>query len=173
MSSGQKRMGAYNALDELLPGPPSGGSRLDERTARHARRIVRPGSGRLGSVNALDELLPGPETEQRVPQRPHPSPRPASRTARRPRGSALGPYHALADLPEGWLPTDPSKVHLDLHVDAALAEDVKDAAAYLSGPPTHLNLSRLAERALRREVDRLAAEHHGGRPFPPRHADPT
>jgi hypothetical protein len=78
-----KRMGAYNALDDLLPGPawdPSGGegaawdpSPADpgqapapvRRRARlepvpdpsPARRRVR---GRRGGANALDELLPGP-----------------------------------------------------------------------------------------------------------------
>ena len=51
-----KRMGAFSALDELLPGPPEDSDRGDPPGRPAARRPAR----RPRAVNALDELLPGP-----------------------------------------------------------------------------------------------------------------
>src|SRR6266508_5108318 len=51
-----KRMGAYNALDELLPGP-SPRPRLEPVPDPPPPR----GAHRSRGLNALDELLPGPD----------------------------------------------------------------------------------------------------------------
>src|SRR5215203_6966131 len=64
-----KRMGAYNALDDLLPGPPR--PRLEPvPDPPLSRRRSR------GGPNALDELLPGPRgvagADDVVPGRPVP-----------------------------------------------------------------------------------------------------
>ncbi|HJU01384.1 MAG TPA: hypothetical protein VJ966_09290, partial [Actinomycetes bacterium] len=61
-----KRMGAYNALDDLLPGPawdprPAFDQDPPEVDVEPAPRWRRP---RLQPVpNALDDLLPGPERD--------------------------------------------------------------------------------------------------------------
>jgi hypothetical protein len=148
-----KRMGAYNALDDLLPGPawdPSGGegaawdpSPADpgqapapvRRRARlepvpdpsPARRRVR---GRRGGANALDELLPGPR--------------------------GVG---GIDDLLPG--PSAPPGRRLG-------SAPARDAVAHLAGTSEPTTLTALAERALRVELARLAITHNHGRPFPPR-----
>jgi hypothetical protein len=47
-------------------------------------------------------------------------------------------------------------------------EEARDAVVYLSGPPVRLTLAALAERALRRELDRLKKAHTEGKDFPRR-----
>ena len=57
----RKRMGAHNALDELLPGPPParpGAERTPHPAPGPPKRTTRP--KRMGLYNALDDLLPGP-----------------------------------------------------------------------------------------------------------------
>jgi hypothetical protein len=169
-----RRMGAFNALDELLPGPDpeserkleavTGRSRHDrapepepERAERREREEPRGTPG----FNALDELLPGPMAARRrlqlVPDRPG---------ARRSGESKhLSAYNPLDDLqPEA----PPPKARVNLRMEAELLEAVRDATAYLSQEQDRVTLGELAEEALRAELHRLAAEHNSGRPFPPR-----
>jgi hypothetical protein len=51
-----------------------------------------------------------------------------------------------------------------------VAERARDCVDFLSGPPERLSftLTALLERALDREVGRLAKKYHDGKPFPPR-----
>jgi hypothetical protein len=179
-----RRMGAFNALDELLPGPGSEpepralGAVSDRRAPererepearwswerqrgrREPRAEPEEARGTTG-FNALDELLPGPMAARRrlqvVPDR--------SRD-RRSRGSKhLGTYNPLDDLqPEPPAP----KARVSLRMEAELLEAIRDATAYLSQDQERVTLGELAEEALRAELHRLAAEHNSGRPFPPR-----
>jgi hypothetical protein len=158
-------MGAYNALDELLPGP-SPRPRLEpvpdppQRRARRAR-------GR----NALDELLPGPGG----PGGPwlEPLAEPGRGTAATGRRQHLGVWNPLDDLPSRQVPSaGPAprtrRARLTLRLPDDLVEAARDAVARLAGTPAETTLTALAERGLRAELDRLAAAHHHGRPFPPR-----
>ncbi|HEX8930594.1 MAG TPA: hypothetical protein VGA45_16880 [Actinomycetota bacterium] len=179
-----RRMGAFNALDELLPGPDSeperralgavSGRRAPEREPepeagrswerqrgrREPRAEPEEARGTMG-FNALDELLPGPMAARRrlqlVPERP---PDPRGQGSRH-----LSTYNPLDDLqPEPPAP----KARVSLRVEAELLEAVRDATAYLSQDQERVTLGELAEEALRAELHRLAAEHNSGRPFPPR-----
>jgi hypothetical protein len=169
-----RRMGAFNALDELLPGPDpdserrleavAGRSRPDpepepepERGRRREREEPRGAPG----FNALDELLPGPMAARRrlqlVPKR--------AGARRRGQSQHLSAYNPLDDLqPEA----PPLKARVSLRMEAELLEAVRDATAYLSQEQDRVTLGELAEEALRAELHRLAAEHNSGRPFPPR-----
>jgi hypothetical protein len=55
---------------------------------------------------------------------------------------------------------------MNVEIPETLAAQVRDAVIALSGPPVRLTLARFAEEAFRREVARLEAEHHVGKPFP-------
>jgi len=57
---------------------------------------------------------------------------------------------------------------LTVHVPPEVVERARNAVVALSGPPLRLTFADLAERALRRELDRLEREHHDARPFPTR-----
>jgi hypothetical protein len=62
------------------------------------------------------------------------------------------------------------------HLPADLMEELRNAVVALSGPPHRLTMSRLAENALRRELDRLRKERTGpetGKPFRQRAAEVT
>lgn len=175
-----RRMGAFNALDELLPGPepesePPGLEALSgrrplqrerqpepergwerQRERRESRAEREEGRGTAG-FNALDELLPGPMAAKRrlqlVPDRPGGG------------SKHLSAYNPLDDLqPEPPAP----KARVSLRLEAELLEAVRDASAYLSQDDERVTLGGLAEEALRAELHRLAAEHNSGRPFPPR-----
>jgi hypothetical protein len=60
------------------------------------------------------------------------------------------------------------KVRATFHIPDDLLEESRDVVYALSGPPVRLTLARLAEDALRAELDRLKAEHNGGQEFPAR-----
>jgi hypothetical protein len=179
-----RRMGAFNALDELLPGPdsepepralgavsgrraperepePEAGSSWERQRGRREPRAEPEDARGTTGFNALDELLPGPMAARRrlqlVPDRPR---------DRRDRGSRhLSTYNPLDDLqPEPPAP----KARVSLRMEAELLEAVRDATAYLSHDQERVTLGELAEGALRAELQRLAAEHNSGRPFPPR-----
>ena len=158
-----KRMGAYNALDDLLPGPAwgPGPADLDDEPAS---RWQRP---RLEPVpNALDDLLPGPS----VPERRRLGGAPRARSARR----HLGVWNPLdGPPPAGPAPGPdpapvPAKVRVSFRLPADLVETARDAVAHLAGTADQTTLTALAERALRVELARLAITHNQGRPFPPR-----
>ncbi|HEX8134263.1 MAG TPA: hypothetical protein VF880_12660, partial [Actinomycetes bacterium] len=60
------------------------------------------------------------------------------------------------------------RARLTLRLPGDLVEAARDAVARLAGTPAATTLTALAERGLRAELDRLAAAHNHGRPFPPR-----
>jgi hypothetical protein len=55
---------------------------------------------------------------------------------------------------------------VSFYLDADVVGELRGAADALAGPPTFATLSAIAESALRRELERLRREHHGGKPFP-------
>jgi hypothetical protein len=62
------------------------------------------------------------------------------------------------------------------HLPANLIDDLRNAVVALSGPPHRLTMSKLAENALRHELDRLRQEQAGadtGKPFQPRSGEVT
>jgi post-segregation antitoxin (ccd killing protein) len=64
-----------------------------------------------------------------------------------------------------------AKVRATLYLPRDILEEARDAAVYLAGYPVHLTLTRLAEQAMRRELQRLKDLHHQGKDFPPRPED--
>jgi len=171
-----KRMGAYNALDELLPGP-SPRPRLEP--------VPDPpppprGAHRSRGRNALDELLPGPDGPDAGDGVDWGSPRawlePVADPGRRSGGGArqhLGAWNPLDDLssqraPATRRPPRTARARLTLRLPDDLVEAARDAVARLAGTPEETTLTTLAERGLRAELSRLAAAHNRGRPFPPR-----
>ena len=61
--------------------------------------------------------------------------------------------------------TEAAKVKFGGYIDPKVAEQARDALYALGGSWT---AGALIEGALRREIDRLATEHNGGKPFPTR-----
>jgi hypothetical protein len=171
-----KRMGAYNALDDLLPGPAWDPDPAGEPTPAPRRpRLepvpdpVRPSRrrpGRRRGTNVLDDLLPGPSV---------PSGRRLGAAARpRSAGRHLGVWNPL-DGPPPALPTPvpaptPAKARVSFRLPADLVETARDTVAHLAGTADRTTLTALTERALRVELARLAITHNHGRPFPPRDA---
>jgi hypothetical protein len=156
-----KRMGAYNALDDLLPGPAwdPGPAGLDEEPAPRWRRP------RLEPVpNALDDLLPGPAV---------PEGRRVATARPRSVGRHLGVWNPLDGPPPA--PPEPEpvapppfKVRVGFRLPADLVDTARDAVAHLAGTADRTTMTALVERALRVELARLAITHNDGRPFPPR-----
>lgn len=68
-------------------------------------------------------------------------------------------------------PPKPVKVRATFHIPADLLEEARNTVVALSGPPARLTLAKLAETALRAELDRLKAEYNKGKDFPQREAD--
>jgi hypothetical protein len=176
-----KRMGAYNALDELLPGP-SPRPRLESVPDPPPPRGARRSPGR----NALDDLLPGPGGPDAGDGLDWGSARawlepvagPGRRTAAAGTRQHLGAWNPLDDWPARPAPAarqapTASRARLTLRLPDDLVEAARDAVARLAGTPAATTLTGLAERGLRAELDRLAAAHHQGRPFPPRRRRPS
>jgi hypothetical protein len=65
------------------------------------------------------------------------------------------------------------KVRATLYLPQDLLEEARNAVVSLAGPPLRLTLTKLAENALRAELDRLKRNHHRGHDFPPRESDLT
>jgi hypothetical protein len=171
-----KRMGAYNALDELLPGS-SPRPRLEP--------VPDPpppprGAHRSRGPNALDELLPGPggpdagdgvdwgSSRARLEPVAGPGRRQAAGGPRH-----LGAWNPLDELPSQQAPAArpaprTPRARLTLRLPDDLVEAARDAVARLAGTPEETTLTALAERGLRAELSRLAAAHNHGRPFPSR-----
>lgn len=61
-------------------------------------------------------------------------------------------------------------VHFTAYLPTEIAEEARDAASFLAGPPLHLNLSRLVADALSDHLAKLRRSQNGGKPFPPRPA---
>jgi hypothetical protein len=179
-----KRMGAYNALDDLPdePGPRSGWPRLEPVPApppSPSRR--RPNRRRAG--NALDELLPGPRSLSALddllpgpsaPSSQRPGPARRSRSAGRHLEvwnplDGLSPPSVAPDPGSGSSPARvPAKARVGFRLPADLVEAARDAVAHLAGTDDRTTLTALADRALRTELARLADAHNRGRPFPRR-----
>jgi hypothetical protein len=161
MNPRPRRIGGFNALDDLMPGPPPGpGDGVDDggrpgeqpppgdaraRRGRHAAPEAR--TQHAAGYNALDDLLPGPGGY-------------AVTYGQGRTGRGIPPYQQQPRR---------ERVRMTFLLPEDLIEEAEDAAAFLAGPPTRLTLRSLAEQALRNEVDRLADVYHGGRTFPPRH----
>jgi hypothetical protein len=168
----RKRMGGFNALDELLPGPAETSRDSPERP-RHGLRPKRVRPKRMGPFNALDDLLPGPATSgSGLDWTPQPDAswpawlRPRQADQPRRGTQAFDPLDEL--LPGPPRQEAPAKVRASFQLPPEVLEAVRDATAHLSGPPLRMTMTALAERALRTEVARLAEEHNQGRPFPQR-----
>jgi hypothetical protein len=162
-----KRMGAYNALDELLPGP-SPRPRLEPVPDPPPRG--GGGAHRSRGPNALDELLPGPDGPDAGDGVDWGSPRAWLEPVGR---RHLGAWNPLDDLPSRQRPAarKPARTprsRLTVRLPDDLIEAARDAVARLAGTPEETTLTALAERGLRAELGRLAAAHNHGRPFPPR-----
>ena len=63
------------------------------------------------------------------------------------------------------------KVRATLYLPADLLDEARNAAVYLAGYPVRLTLTRLAEQALRAELQRLKDDHNDGKDFPQRSED--
>jgi len=61
-----------------------------------------------------------------------------------------------------------AKVRATLYLSAELLNEARNAAVYLAGYPVRLTLTRLAEEALRAELERLKREFNHGEAFPQR-----
>jgi hypothetical protein len=192
-----KRMGAYNALDDLPPGgvwgnpeaSPGGSGPAwdpgpvwdadpadvdDEPAPRWRRRRLEP------VPDALDDLLPGPG--RAGPDEPVAAPRapaarrrgaaPRSRSTERHLGvwnPLDGPPPAAPEARPASAPAPaPGKTRVGFRLPADLVETARDAIAHLAGTADQTTLTALTERALRVELARLAITHNDGRPFPPR-----
>lgn len=55
-----------------------------------------------------------------------------------------------------------------MQMDADLADQVRDAVMWLHRVDVHTTMSAIAEAGLRAELQRLAATHNEGEPFPKR-----
>jgi hypothetical protein len=185
-----KRMGAYNALDDLLPGPawdapgdqePAwdlGAADPSPPTRRLRLEPVpdplpsRRRSGRTEGANALDALLPGPQSAPSPPGRRLGVGRARSGGAGRHLGiwnPLDGPPPAAPQPPPPPAPSPvPAKVRVSFRLPADLVETARDAVAHLAGTADRTTLTALTERALRVELARLAITHNHGQPFPPR-----
>ena len=179
-----KRMGAYNALDDLLPGPAWDPDpvEVDEQPAPPRRARLEPVpdlSRRRQGANALDDLLPGPRSLGAVDDLlPGPSAPAGRRLGAAPRsrsaGRHLGVWNPLDGPPPARAAPDPApapvpaKARVSFRLPANLVETARDAVAHLAGTADQTTLTALTERALRVELARLAITHNNGQPFPPR-----
>jgi hypothetical protein len=171
-------MGAYNALDDLLPGPawdldasepapPPRRARL-EPVPDPPGSVRRRARDRRAGPNALDDLLPGPHGVAALddllpgPVRP------------RARGRHLEVWNPLdgpppsGELPAPGPPPPPAKARVSFRLPADLVSTARDAVAHLAGTADRTTLTALTERALRVELARLSITHNDGQPFPPR-----
>ena len=60
------------------------------------------------------------------------------------------------------------KVRATLYLPPDLLDEARNATVFLAGYPLRLTLTRLVERALRSELQRLKDAHNSGEDFPPR-----
>ena len=64
-----------------------------------------------------------------------------------------------------------AKIRATFHLSEELFEAVRDAVVSLSGPPHRLTLASFAEKALRRELERLQKAENKGKVFPKRESE--
>jgi hypothetical protein len=67
--------------------------------------------------------------------------------------------------------SEPPKVRATLYLSAEVLNAARNAAVHLAGYPARMTLTKLAEEALRRELDRLKERYNGGQDFPDRTED--
>ncbi len=60
------------------------------------------------------------------------------------------------------------KVRATLYLSAEVLNEARNAAVHLAGSPARLTLTKLAEEAMRRELERLKDRYNGGQSFPDR-----
>ena len=60
------------------------------------------------------------------------------------------------------------KVRATLYLSAELLDAARNAAVHLAGYPARLTLTKLAEDALRAEIERLKIKYNAGQDFPQR-----
>jgi hypothetical protein len=63
------------------------------------------------------------------------------------------------------------KVRATLYLPPELLDEARDTAYHLAGYPAHLTLTKIAEEAFRRELERLKKLYNGGGTFPHRKED--
>ena len=68
-------------------------------------------------------------------------------------------------------PRPEPKVRATLYLSADVLEQARDAAVHLAGYPARLTLTKLAENALRAELQRLKDKYNAGQDFPRRDED--
>ena len=64
-----------------------------------------------------------------------------------------------------------AKVRATLYLSAEVLEQARDAAVHLAGFPARMTLTKLAENALRAELQRLRDRYNAGKEFPRRDED--
>jgi hypothetical protein len=65
----------------------------------------------------------------------------------------------------------PAKVRATLYLSADLLNEARNAAVFLAGHPVRLTLTKLAEDALREQLEQLKRQYNGGEEFPQRGED--
>ena len=65
-------------------------------------------------------------------------------------------------------PARPAKVRATLYLPPDLLDEARDAVFHLAGYPARMTLTKLAEQAFRRELQRLKDTYHDGQDFPRR-----
>jgi hypothetical protein len=68
-------------------------------------------------------------------------------------------------------PNDTPKVRATLYLSADVLNEARNATVHLAGYPARLTLTKLAESALRNELQRLKDRYNGGQDFPDRDED--
>jgi hypothetical protein len=63
------------------------------------------------------------------------------------------------------------KVRATLYLSQEILDQARNAAVHLAGYPARLTLTKLAENALRAELERLRRLYNNGEEFPRRDAD--
>ena len=66
---------------------------------------------------------------------------------------------------------EPPKVRATLYLSAEVLNEARNAAVHLAGYPARLTLTKLAENALRNELQRLKDRYNAGQDFPERGED--
>lgn len=60
------------------------------------------------------------------------------------------------------------KIRATLYLPEDLLDEARNAVVHLAGSPVRLTLTKLAESALRNELQELKDRHNAGEDFPPR-----
>jgi hypothetical protein len=68
-------------------------------------------------------------------------------------------------------PRDTPKVRATLYLSQEILDQARNATVHLAGYPARLTLTKLAENALRAELERLKRLYNDGQDFPQRDAD--